>query len=172
MRDRLDALKMAAAEIAWDVREKGVQGREELAWCLHLVRETRRWLGDAERLLEASLAAELDGEKTAVVAGLGTIERKASRVKPVWDHAALMDRVAAASQDERKIDTETGEVLESFGQAAVRVMFDCAAIGYWRVGKLAERGIDAKAFCEQEGWRETVRVVPEQGLSLPLDGAQ
>lgn len=145
---------------AWKLRENPPTDRDELAQALHSLREARRMLGDAERDIEAHLAEAMGDEKTAVVAGLGTIERKASPVKPQWEHERLLPRIAALSRDERILREETGEI-EGEAEAAVRVLGEVAAISYYRVGELKKRGIDAREFRSEDSWRTTVRIIPQ-----------
>lgn len=158
---QLSELSQACQDLAWALREEPPTGVDSLAGALHQLREAQRALGDAARDVEAHLAEAMGKEKVVVVAGLGTLERKASPVKPVWNHEALSKRLAAASRDERVVNPDTGEILETDAEAAIRVFRECAAVTYYRLGKLSERGIDGKDFREAEGWRTTVRIVPE-----------
>lgn len=157
-----EALATLCQEEAWRLREEPPKGVDGLAQTLHHLREARRALGDAERDIEAHLAEAMGDEKVAVVAGLGTLERKASPVKPRWEHERLLPRIAALSRDERIVREETGEI-EGEAEAAVRVLGEVASIAYYRVGELKRRGLDAREFRSEDSWRTTVRVIPEVG---------
>lgn len=144
--------------LVWSLREQPPTDRDELARTLSKLRSARRMVSDAERDIEQHLATAMGPDKVVAVEGLGTVEVKHSAVKPKWDHERLLPRIAAMSRDERLINERTGEI-ESDSDAAVRVLFECASIGYWRVGKLKERGLDPKDFSENEGWRASVRIL-------------
>lgn len=157
---QLSELTEACQSMAWALREEPPTGVDSLAGALNILREARRALGDAERDIEAHLAEAMGDEKVMVIAGIGSLERKASPVKPSWDHEGLRKLIAAASRDERVLNESTGEI-EGEAEAALRVLLDCAAVTYYRMGKLKDRGIDGKRFREQESWRTTVRIIPE-----------
>lgn len=146
--------------LVWLLRDKPPIDRDELAHTLSRLRSARRMLSDAERDIEQHLATAMGDDKVVVVEGLGTVERKHSPVKPTWDHERLLPRIAAMSRDERLINERTGEI-ESDSDAAARVLFECAAISYWRVGKLQERGIDAKEYRSEDSWRASIRITTE-----------
>jgi hypothetical protein len=42
-------------------------------------------------------------------------------------------------------------------------MNDCAHVAYWRVGKLAEYGINAGDYCETNWGREVIEIIPLDG---------
>lgn len=154
------SLSAICQDEAWRLRETPPTDRDELALTLHHIREAKRALGDAERDIEQHLADAMGKEKVVVIAGLGTLERKASAVKPKWDAEALLPRIAALSRDERLVNERTGEI-ESDSDAAVRVLNECASIAYFRVGELNRRGLDAREFRSEDSWRTTVRIIPE-----------
>lgn len=159
---QLSELTEACQSMAWALREEPPTGVDSLAGALNILREARRALGDAERDIEAHLAEAMGKEKLVVVAGLGTLERKHSKVSPKWDHERLRPMLAALSRDERKLNEETGEI-EGESEAAIRVFTDVAAVSYYRLGKLKERGLNPDDYCEDAGWRTTVRIIPEVG---------
>lgn len=158
LRSELDELHQRCSDVAWAIHAVPPTEREELAHFLHLLRECKRMLSDAERIVETALADDLGDEKMAVVEGLGTLEKKHSPVKPRWDHAGLAKHLAALSRDERELNTETGEI-EPEAEAALRVLLDVAAIDYYRLGKLKQRGLDPGDFREQDGWKPSVRII-------------
>lgn len=158
----LHQLLQECQDKAWSLREEPPTGVDSLAQVLHELREARRALGDAERDVEAHLAEAMGKEKVAVVAGLGTIERKSSPVKPRWENERLLPRIAALSRDERVFREATGEI-EGEAEAAVRVLGECASIAYFRVGELKKRGLDAREFRSEESWVVKVRIIPEPG---------
>jgi hypothetical protein len=155
----LPELLQACQDTAWSLREQPPSGVDRLAQALHQLREAASALSDAARDVEAHLAEAMGKDKEVVVEGLGTLERKASPIKPRWDAERLLPIVAALSRDERLVNERTGEI-ETDSDAAVRVLNEVASIAYFRVGELSKRGVDAKAFREQEGWRTTIRIHP------------
>lgn len=156
----LAELASLCQDVAWSLRERPPSDTESLAYGLHHLREARRALGDAERDIEAHLAEAMGDDKLVAIAGLGQVERKASPVKPRWEHERLLPRIAAMSRDERLVNESTGEI-ETDADAAVRVLAECASIAYYRVGELKRRGLDPREFRSEESWRTTVRIVPE-----------
>lgn len=146
-------------DVAWGLREQPPSGVDRLAQTLQALRDAASALSDAARDIEAHLAEAMGDAKEVKVEGVGTLERKASPIKPRWDTERLLPLVAALSRDERLVNTTTGEI-ETDSDAAVRVLNEVASIAYFRVGELSKRGVDAKAFREQEGWRTTVRIHP------------
>lgn len=145
---------------AWRLREEPPTGVDRLAQTLASLREAAAALSDAARDVEAHLAEAMGDDKEMKVEGIGTLERKASPVKPRWEHERLLPRIAALSRDERIFREETGEI-EGEAEAAVRVLAEVASIAYYRVGELKKRGLDAKEFRDQDGWRTTIRIHPE-----------
>jgi hypothetical protein len=129
---------------------------DDVANVIRTIREAKRFLGDAERQLEDRLAKAM----TSKVSADGSFEKKWQPGKTVWDHDFIAPRIAAASRDERVLDTETG-VIEGEAEAAVRCIREAAGISYWRVGALRRFGIDPDAVREREGGRFTIRFLTE-----------
>lgn len=157
-----ESLTAICQELAWALREEPEADVEVLAKLLADLRGAKAAVGDAERDIEARLAEAMGENKVVAIAGLGTVERKASAIKPRWDAERLLPRIAALSRDERIMRESTGEI-EGEAEAAVRVLAQVASIAYFRVGELDKRGLDAREFREQDGWRTSVRIIPEVG---------
>jgi hypothetical protein len=94
------------------------------------------------------------------------VKRKAGR--KVWDHDAIHRVLLARGRDARRMDRDTGEVLESEGEAVARVLMECAGIGYWRVTNLARYGVDADEYRATDPGAVTVEREdpPDDGASL------
>ena len=91
------------------------------------------------------------------IAGIGRITRSKSRSRK-WDHESIIPVIVARGLDARRIDKETGEVLEREGWAVARVMAECAGIGYWRLQALEDYGIQADEYYEETSARPSVRI--------------
>lgn len=152
----LSELRILCEDVAWALREEPPAGVDSLAHALHELRQARQALADAERDVEAKLAAAMPTKEMAVE-GLA-LERRWSPAKTEWSHEVIAKRVAAASRDERILNEDTGEI-EGESEAAARVVLSAAGIGYWRKGRLKELGIDPTEVCtpSEEG-RSTVRL--------------
>jgi hypothetical protein len=98
--------------------------------------------------------ADFLGRNEIDVDGVGHVQVRHGAVRKAWDHPALTRLVLARARDER-IVTADGE-YEDVGEAAVRVLTDCAHIDYWRVGKLRERGVDPDEYVETTPGRVSV----------------
>lgn len=118
------------------------------------LRAARKALADWELVLADYLADAL-GRNTIAVDGVGTVMVKAGAKRTEWDHDALHRTVVARARDERRIDPETGEVVESEGEAVGRVLAECARPS-WRLTPLRERGIDPGEFCSTSPGRPSV----------------
>lgn len=80
---------------------------------------------------------------------------------PKTDGEGLLRVVVAAARDERAVDRETGEALESEGEAVARVLAEVYPIAIPsvrpRTTALKARHIDLSDFSEPGGWTRTVR---------------
>jgi hypothetical protein len=110
-------------------------------------RELCEWIGDAL------------GRNQTDVDGVGHVEVKRGAARKEWDSDALIRLVIAKGRDERKVDVETGEVLESEGEAVGRALMECARPN-WRVTALRARGIDADEYCSTSPGRVNVILTP------------
>lgn len=81
------------------------------------------------------------------VPGVGFLQAQKGGERKGWDHEGLIRTVVARGRDERRIDPETGEALESEAEAVVRALVECAGIRDWRTTKLRARGVDPEEFC-------------------------
>jgi hypothetical protein len=79
----------------------------------------------------------------------GRVEVKPSVQRTKWDHESLWAQVTARGRDERQVDKDTGEVLESEGEAVARTLRACVGQGPWKVTGLREIGLDPDEYCEK-----------------------
>ena len=139
-----EAVPHARLDLVWSLDPHTV---EQLAVCLDEVRAARAQLVEAESEL-VTMIANRAGVGTSIPDPAGDggwrVRRKKGRVE--WDHDALRRVVLARGRDARKIDHETGEALESEGEAVARVLMECAGVSYWRVTNLARYGVDADEY--------------------------
>lgn len=97
------------------------------------------------------------GDRRIEVPNLGVVEIKSSVRRTGWDHESLWRAVVARALDERRIDPETGELLESEAETLSRVLRECSTPS-WRVGGLRDRGIDETEFCRVDEKHWTVKL--------------
>lgn len=154
------------------IERLGIEARDltdvgDLAHLLLVVRRGMKALGRLEDDIEDALYLAIPGKSTEVE-GVGLVEKKRGGYRKTWDHDALLRLVTARARDERRFDEATGE-YEAEAEAVSRVLSACAGIGYWRVGALTERGIDADEYCERVEGRPSIlfsvadpAVVPEE----------
>ena len=74
------------------------------------------------------------------------IEKRSGADRKTWKHEEIARNVASRLSD-MAIDMETGEVVLSPQEMAVK-MLDYCNPSYWRVKDLAKIGINADRFCE------------------------
>jgi hypothetical protein len=115
--------------------------------------------------LEQELLAEMP-EKVLTIPGLVRFERHKKADRKAWQHddirGALIRKIRAG--EARYVDPATREIVpEDQLATTVRVMNDCAHVDYWRVGKLAEYGINAGDYCETNWGREVIEIIPLDG---------
>lgn len=113
---------------------------------LHELRQVITALRMWEGLLTDWIADYL-GRNTMDLDGVGHVEVKHGANRKEWDNDALWRLVVARARDERKIDPETGEALESEGEAVGRVLGECMRPS-WRLTPLRERDIDPDEYCQ------------------------
>lgn len=111
----------------------------------------------------AALAAAMPS-KVVELPGVGVLERRGGRTRKAWDHEMLMRLVLARSRDERRCDPETGE-FEDAGEAAVRVLAECAHVDYWRSTALRQRGVDPDEYAESTPAPPSVIFRPAEGAA-------
>ena len=93
----------------------------------------------------------------AMYGGIGMVTVAQSKSKK-WDNESVFNVLVARARDARRINKETGEVLESEGQAVRRVIEECAGIGYWRVTALKEYGVDPDEYYETTSTKPSIRI--------------
>lgn len=147
---------IARLDVSWpSIPEDGLEVKlaDEIDRC----REAMALLAEIESDLIETLARRVGvGSKVQGPAGeQWHVTRKQGRKE--WDHDALHRVLLARGRDARKIDSETGEVLESEGEAVARVLMECAGIGYWRVTNLKRYGVDADEYRHTEPGAVTVK---------------
>ncbi len=101
--------------------------------------------------------SELEPPYKATFGGIGIVTVSKSKSKK-WDNDALMPVIVARALDDRRIDKETGEVLEREAWAVARVLKECAGIGYWRLQALEDYGIQADEYYETTSTKPSVRI--------------
>lgn len=121
------------------------------------LREIKQALSDWEQELTSWLSEAL-GRNEIDSAGLH-VEVKRGVARKAWDNDALIRLVIAKGRDERAVDKESGEALESEGEAVGRALMACARPN-WRVLALRERGIDPDEFCETSPGKVSVILTP------------
>lgn len=96
------------------------------------------------------------------VPGIGRLKAKGSRRAPKWDGESLIKILVAQALDERRIDPDTGEVLEREADVVARVLGECSSITNpshsWRTTALRARNIDLDEYMEHGGWVQKVVV--------------
>lgn len=119
-------------------------------------------LGAVEQDLVDALHALAGGKKEWQVDGR-TVATTFRPVAPKVDGDGLFRRVVAVGRDERRVDVETGEALESEGEAVARTIASVYPVTNSSVKPrstaLRERGIDLGEYQEVGGWARTVRVM-------------
>lgn len=134
-----------------------------LAALLASVRRARATLAFLESEVETAVAG-LMGSNVVVVPDIGVLERRGGRKRTSWDHARLASLLAVRVADQRRVDSETGEILPRppgrLAQDVVDELLACAGVSYWKVGELRARKVDPAAFCEEEPGRATVGIRP------------
>ena len=131
-----------------------IQTLAELEDCRERIKHYREWERDVvERVYE------LLPSKKVVIPPFGVIEKSLSQNRK-WDNEQMFSTLLARARDHRLMDKETGELLESEGQAVRRVIEECAYISYWRITPLIEKyGIDPDEFYETTSRRQSVRII-------------
>jgi hypothetical protein len=131
----------------------------DLAHALVAAQELHKTLGTLVDDIEQRLIAEQTEHhgKIHEYKGLGTFEVVRSSTKTTWDHKRLLG-VAIREAVEHRLDEpgDDGEILSP--QAAIeKVLSDCAAFSYWRLGALEQYGIEGRDFREQEPGRKRIK---------------
>ncbi len=122
---------------------------------LGLLRNARKQMQTIEGYVEHAAAELMDGA-TFEAEGVHALRRQTAE-KTEWDHPGLATAVLTAA-----IVDENGELPDEAGNIlACRVkeaLFECAGIGYWRTGKLKERGIEPSDYRKRTPGRWTIDV--------------
>lgn len=165
---------MNAADLLMPVERLSVELADaDLERCAHeliQIRRLQRTLGRVQDEIEDRVAALMPDKRT-VIDGIGLLERRRSATRTTWYHDQLFAVVAARGSDERQIDLDTGEALESEAQAVVRAIRECAGLSYWRKGALVARGIDPDQYVESMPGRMKVQVSVPDHSDVPGEAA-
>lgn len=113
---------------------------DELATLLHWFRTLKNRCRDADTSLTNTLALMM-GRNVEVYGDL-LVEKRGGYGR-TWNHGALLYHLIrdASVSGDGEVWPLTDEVFE--------VLRDCAAISYWRIGKLKEHGVNPDLFCEK-----------------------
>ncbi len=120
------------------------------------VRDEVAKIREFEALLEELLVNLMPSKEHAT--SYGRLEQKTSANKTTWDTGLLIPQIARAALIEQRAN-EDGEPLSTV-EAICQAILECAAVSYFRLGKLDEYGIDGKKYREVEWGRKRVKLVP------------
>lgn len=120
---------------------------KELAPLLKLLSETKTRVNDLELTVARYAAAKMTAPEVNID-GIA-LKRSAPSQNTKWDNDSLLSVLLARSRDERQVDEETGE-YESEVSAFMRILRECASIGYFKVGKKGDTGLLAHGIDPDE----------------------
>lgn len=139
---------LAQGVIAANKEAEGVT-LDETLHLLAAIRDARAELAVVAQAIEAAALKAMPYRH--VVEGLGEFVKHKGTKRTEWDNEGLTSKLVALALDERQIDPETGEVLESEAQCVARVLSECAR-PTWRLTPLRARKIAVDEYCsEREG---------------------
>lgn len=134
---------------------------ETAAWARQAIATLRRTLAVIDDELVAFLVEALPSDGYEVP-GVGRLKAKASRRAPKWDGVSLLKILVAQALDERRMDLETGEMLDREADVVARVLAECSTITNpshsWRTTALKARHIELDEYVEHGGWIRKVVV--------------
>lgn len=109
-----------------------------------------------ERELIDALHDAAPSRKTETQHGFVEISKRHNRR---WDHDELVRHLTRVVLDTRQIDPATGEITsEPAWERVAGAIRDCAGIGYWRMGKLRDYGLDPDEFAETTSETNSVQI--------------
>ena len=110
------------------------------------VREAIADLRETERQLVSDIHQLAQRREYDTQHGRVTVAKRRNRK---WDHDEVVRHLTRVALDARTVDPETGELsTRPTWEIVADAITDCAGIGYWRIGKLSEYGLDADEFAE------------------------
>jgi hypothetical protein len=126
-----------------------------LARLYAVLESTRRELAVASDEVAARFHEAVGAQQAVLVEGVGLVEASWSANRTGWRNDDLWRELIRLADDERAIDTETGEI-ESQAEAALRVLSVCSRPS-WRLSALKRRGIAVEDFCSTT-WKPRIRI--------------
>lgn len=129
---------------------------EELTKELLDTRDRIAQLRDHEKMLVAEIHATATERKTETAFGRVEVTKRFNRK---WDHDEVARHLTRVALDQRTIDPETGELLDTpTWERVAQAIKDCAGISYWRMSGLKAYGLDPDEFSETTSASLSVRV--------------
>lgn len=132
---------------------------DDAVYLWQVMTEERKKIASHETMLE-SLVINLMGDKKQVDSKMGRLTTHTSSKKETWDTSLLVPAIAQAAVTEIRVNDD-GEPLSEV-EAVVQAILSCASVGYFRLGKLEEYGIDGKKYRDVEWGRKRVQITPIQ----------
>lgn len=176
---RIQSLKQVLFELAEEVERLtlGLGEQPDFADVVEALRHLsgcRRYLKESEELV-SELAAALAPSRVTTVEGVGPVTKYGATVtRSEWENEAIWPRVVARARDERRMDPETGEALESETEAVIRVLKDVMS-PTWKVGArdgssgLRRLGLDPDEFCKTGKSRPNVSIPATAKIDLDME---
>lgn len=122
-------------------------------------------LRDEKAVIESEIITSLGEAREMRCEGLGTLTVRRAAKRTVWDSTRLLGAAIDKAVAARKPDPETGEILSAV-QAIEKMLADCAAFSYWRLGALERYGLDGRTYRDTEWGPRRVVFEPEVPLNV------
>lgn len=117
---------------------------------------------DVRASAQQAVLALLPDYNSVAVEGVGTVTRRSGTQRKNWDTDRLRSLLVTLTLD--NLTNDDGEIRHNpatVAQAVADAIAECAAVGYRRVGRLKEYGVNADAFCTTERGADRVEFMPE-----------
>lgn len=137
---------------------------EQAALLLRRAREQRDFLNDAIGAIEARVIVGRREEGAfgdIPVEGVGVVSIHRPKNRKAWDHDALAGHVLDAHLLRLEGDIPDPWTVREW-------LMGAAHIDYWRVGELADLGIDVDEFCTSTPGRPTVTIIHSNAPAAEL----